>query len=88
MKKLKWNFALLATLTLFFFTGCRDKHYEYYNSGKPREIVEVDKETGKPDGSYKEFYENGNLKVEGNFKEGKQHGSYKKYYSNLMAKFI
>ena len=82
MKKLKWNFALLATLTLFFFTGCRDKHYEYYNSGKPREIVEVDKETGKPDGSYKEFYENGNLKVEGNFKEGKQHGSYKKYYSN------
>lgn len=82
MKHLKWNLVLLTITMLFIFSGCRDKHYEYYDSGKPREIIEVDKNTGKPDGSYKEFYENGNLKVEGNFKEGKQHGSYKKYYSN------
>ena len=82
MKYLKWNLVLFIALVLFFFTGCRDKRYEYYSSGKPKEIVEVDKKTGKRDGSYKQFYENGNLKAEGSYKDGKKHGSYKKYYSN------
>ena len=60
------------------FTACRDreKQYTYYDEGKtkPKEIYEIDKETGLRDGLYKVYLESGALAcalvfVEGEVKE-------------------
>ena len=36
----------------------------------------------KPDGPYKEYYDSGELKVEGHYKNNKRNGELKRYYKN------
>lgn len=76
----RWILLALAALAL---TACkeRDTHYEYFDDAKnkPRYVFEIDKETGKKDGTYKEFWQNGNLKIEGSFSEGMRNGTFREY---------
>lgn len=83
MKKL---LICLSSILLLALIGCKnqERQYTYYDDAKqkPKEIFEVDVETGKKDGSYKKFYENGYLHLEMNYKNGKLDGSYEEYYKN------
>ena len=76
----RWILLALAALALI---ACkeRDTHYEYFDdaNSKPKKIFQVDKENGKMDGSYKEFRENGNLYLEGTFKDGSRNGTFREY---------
>lgn len=80
-------FGILLIVT---FAGCKERNsiYEYYDdvSKKPFRVFEVDKETGKMDGSYKEFFEDGTLKAKGTYENGELNGSYKEYYENGKIK--
>jgi antitoxin component YwqK of YwqJK toxin-antitoxin module len=40
------------------------------------------------DGSYREWYSNGQLKTEANYSDGKLHGMYTKYYSNGQKRVV
>ena len=82
MKYFKYQWFVLAFAALSF-VACkeRDTHYEYFDEAntKPKKVFEVDKETGKMDGSYKEFWRNGNLYLEGTFKDGSRNGTFREY---------
>jgi len=77
--------SILLCLVLAFI-GCKDREtqFTYYDDAKtkPKEVFEVDKETGKKDGKYKEFYKNGQVKTEAQYKDGNGDGPYKEYYEN------
>lgn len=86
-------YLLFCNMVLIFFAALlfvacdldtRDTLYTYYNDDKssPKEIYEVNKETGKLDGKYKCYYENGHIKEESFYKDGILEGEYKKYYEN------
>ena len=76
-KQLLLTWPLLA-LSLM---ACKDTRYVYYDSDqkKLQMVYEFDEETGNMDGSYKEYSEEGNLKVEGVYKNGKKNGVFKEY---------
>ncbi len=54
--------------------GCKDREtqYTYYDkaNSKPKEVFEVDKETGKKDGKYTLFTKDGSVKLVCSFEEG------------------
>ena len=66
--------TLLALVCVVCFTACKDreKQYTYYDEGKtkPKEIYEIDKETGLRDGPYKAYLESGALACTLTFVEG------------------
>lgn len=70
MKKTFLTFALLCFALVF--VGCKETQYTYYDkaNSKPKEVFEVDKETGKKDGKYKWFAEDGTVLLECSYKEG------------------
>jgi len=82
MKYFKYQWLVLA-LAALSFVACkeRDTHYEYFDEAntKPKKVFEVDKETGKMDGSYKEYWRNGNLMLEGSNVNGVKEGVFKEY---------
>ena len=66
--------------------GCKERQtlVEYWDADKsrPKEIVQIDNETGLKDGSYKKYYSDGTLSMEYKYTEGKRDGSYKLFYKN------
>lgn len=66
--------------------GCKERQtlVEYWDDDKsrPKEIVQIDSETGLKDGSYKKYYSDGTLSMEYKYTEGKRDGSYKLFYKN------
>ena len=66
--------------------GCKERQtlVEYWDADKsrPKEIVQIDNETGLKDGSYKKYYSDGTLSMEYKYTEGKRNGSYKLFYKN------
>lgn len=78
MKKTKMQWFPVLTLSALCLVACKEREtrYEYYEDDptKPYRVYEVDKQTGKLDGSYKEYYEDGSLKIEGSYKDGRLDG--------------
>jgi len=56
-------------------------HTSYYDNGQIRFTVSINSK-GNFEGEYKEWHENGQLRVQTTYKNGKQHGEYKDWYSN------
>lgn len=83
-KNVQW-FSILA-LSVLHLVACSGHGtvYEYYDSDHKRlyKKYEINKETGKMDGTYKEYDENGNLEIESSYKDGRENGIYKWYYSD------
>ena len=83
MKNTKKQWIAVLTVSVLCLVACkeRDTHYEYYDKDntKPHKVFEVDKATGKMDGSYKEFDKNGTLILEGSFEDGMRNGTFKEY---------
>ena len=86
MENAKKHWIAVLTVFALCLVACkeRDTHYEYYdkNNTKPHKVFEVDKATGKMDGSYKEFDKKGTLRIEGSFEEGMRNGTFKEYREN------
>jgi antitoxin component YwqK of YwqJK toxin-antitoxin module len=57
---------------------------EYYENEKLKE--EQNLENSKRNGTWRLFYESGNLNIEGNFKDDKRYGIFKEYYENGKLK--
>lgn len=98
MKKIIWLFLLTVLVPSFIFSEVVKKVKDYpdsgwesvyYSKGKKiaKEIFDKDgniiKRTGKiPDGIVKEYYQNGILKAEWNYKNGKLNGVSRSYYES------
>lgn len=78
MKNTKKQWIILLTLSALGLMACknRETRYVYYDDDpkKPHKVFEVDKETGKLDGSYKEYAEDGTLWIECSYKDGRLDG--------------
>lgn len=87
---MKKSLIWLSSVLLLALIGCkeRERQYTYYDDEKQKnkEVFEVDVETGKKDGKYKSFYENGQLKKEISYKNGELDGSYEEYYRDGKLK--
>jgi len=59
----------------------RQKPFYYYD-GQLKELRRYSNETHKSHGIWEYYYENGNLKVECNYKDGKKDGIYKEFYQD------
>ncbi|APZ45014.1 hypothetical protein BW723_01330 [Polaribacter reichenbachii] len=57
--------------------------FYYKNKSTFRETFFVD---GKLDGKFNEYYDSGNLKVDGKYKNGAKDGNWKSYYKNGKIK--
>ena len=91
-KKIQWLLVLLLSVLSLVACKERNTHYEYYANDltKPYKVYEVDKESGKMDGFYKEFYVKGALMVEGSYSNGKKDGTFREYLENgklMMEKY-
>ena len=109
--------TLMTTVIALALLGCKEHEtqvlYWNNNTDKPKEVFQIDKETGKKDGfykaylgdgktidvetaymdgelngSYKEYYGNGNLKIDATYNKGKKNGLYREFYDDgsLMMK--
>ena len=78
MKNTKKQWIILLTLSALSLMACKEREtrYVYYDDDpkKPHKVFEVDKETGKLDGSYKEYSEDGTLMIEESYKDGRLDG--------------
>lgn len=85
MKTHKFQWIVLALVSLSF-VACKEREtqVEYWDDAKNKRkyVFEVDKETGLKDGFYKEYWKNGNMRLEGSYKDGQKHGTFKQYLSN------
>ncbi len=54
----------------------------------PPKLFEKSYENGALEGHYKEYYPNGQLKVDATYQKGKINGVYKKYYTNGKVEII
>lgn len=61
---------------------------QYHENGKLKSIGHNYWESGKADGEWKFYFSNGNLQVEGVFKNGQRIGIWKQYYENSKLKYI
>ena len=86
MKNKKNLCFLVLSLSVLNFVACNehDTSYEYYDSDHKKlyKKYKVNKKTGKMDGTYKEFYENGTLKIETAYKNDEMDGLYKAFYDD------
>lgn len=94
MKNKKNQWLLVLSLSVLCLVACKERntHYDYYANDitKPYKVYEVDKESGKMDGFYKEFYVKGALMVEGSYSNGKKDGTFREYLENgklMMEKY-
>lgn len=62
-----------------------EEYIEYYDSGKVSLKTFIDKE-GKLNGKTTVYYENGNIKAEGEYDNGEKNGMWRYYYENRKLK--
>lgn len=67
-------------------TTYTDNVYEYYETGELKCIKTVN-ENDEPTGSYFEYWKNGFVKMEGEYKDGVKNGIFREYYENGNTKF-
>ncbi len=86
MKDAKIQWMIVLTLLTVCLGACKDRdtHYEYYDKdgSKPFKVFEVDRATGKMDGSFKQFNRMGILVKEGTYENGLKNGVFKEYSKN------
>lgn len=86
MKDAKIQWMIVLTLLAVCLGACKDRdtHYEYYDKdgSKPFKVFEVDRATGKMDGSFKQFNRMGILVKEGTYENGLKNGVFKEYSKN------
>jgi antitoxin component YwqK of YwqJK toxin-antitoxin module len=86
MKDAKIQWMIVLTLLAVCLGACKDHdtHYEYYDKdgSKPFKVFEVDRATGKMDGSFKQFNRMGILVKEGTYENGLKNGVFKEYSKN------
>ena len=86
---------ILKLLPIVFLFSCSKevRELKYPSTGNPMEKYEVIEANGSfiKDGYYKSWYENGQLKDDGQFQENKKTGEWKSYYENgqqsIMANY-
>ena len=66
---------------LYYEKFTREPFTGNVTGGKQGKIIK-----GRPDGEFVEYFENGQLKRKGNFKDDKQEGEYLSYYENGQLK--
>ncbi len=80
------TFSLALSLLLHSNANAANKEEtETYESGGPKATYAVNKD-GDRDGPFKEFYEDGTVKVTGTYKKGKLSGSRKEFHPNGKLK--
>ena len=63
-----------------------DKVLKYYSTGELKSIVTLNKDEEQT-GKFIEYWENGFVKLEGEFKDGKKNGIFREFYQNGNTKF-
>ena len=95
LQKEKWNetwFTISEEMDefecLFYY---KNKPYtgiliNFFDDEKTQLETKVTYKEGKKDGTYQEYYENGELKIIASYREGKKDGTYQEYYENGQLK--
>ena len=81
------RYILCLSILLFVFSACgyqiQAEVTKRYADGRKNYTMKV---SGYEEGNWTSYYENGQIKKEGNFKDGKEDGKWTYYYENGQIK--
>jgi antitoxin component YwqK of YwqJK toxin-antitoxin module len=85
MKYLFFSFIFFGVILVLIISNL-NQIMGFYNSLSEGDLKSDLPEGKIKDGSYEEFYPNGNLKLEGNYSKGKKEGVWEEYFDNGVLK--